>query len=190
MTERPYRQRGLLTREDLKLWAHVTHSVTPLAGRAAFRLPADLVAALTPAEPPPAPTPRPDPRPTGAQTPAPPPLQPLERRLRQRLSRGQKEVDGVIDLHGMRQSEAHGALIHFIARAQHEGRSLVLVITGKGNPAEPMDREGRGVLRRLVPHWLGDPVLRRLVVGFEEAAREHGGSGALYVRIRKIRSRP
>lgn len=189
MTERPYRRRGLLTREDIKLWAHVTHSVTPLPGRAAFRLPDDLVATLTPME---APAPASPAVPLGSSParPAPPPLQPLERRLRQRLSRGQREVDGVIDLHGLRQSEAHGALIHFIARAQHEGRSLVLVITGKGASAEPADRDGRGVLRRLVPHWLGDPVLRRHVVGFEEAAREHGGAGALYVRIRKIRPRP
>jgi len=186
MSERPYRRRGLLTREDLKLWAHVTHSVVPMKGRSAFRLPDDLVkdlhmtaqAAVPPALSPP-------PAHTGKI--APPPLQPLERRLRQRLSRGQRDIDGVIDLHGMRQSEAHSALIHFIARAQHEGRSLVLVITGKGAPADPADREGRGVLRRLVPHWLADPVLRRHVVGFEEAAREHGGGGALYVRVRKLR---
>ena len=45
----------------------------------------------------------------------------------------------------------------------------------------------RSVLRRLVPHWLAEPGLRGLVLGFEQAARGHGGGGALYVRIRRAR---
>ncbi|HEX5866107.1 MAG TPA: Smr/MutS family protein, partial [Beijerinckiaceae bacterium] len=47
--------------------------------------------------------------------------------------------------------------------------------------------EERGVLRRVVPHWLRLPDLRPLVVGFEEAAVRHGGAGALYVRLRRAR---
>ncbi len=47
--------------------------------------------------------------------------------------------------------------------------------------------EERGILRRLVPHWLGLPDLRSLVIGFEEASAHHGGSGALYVRLRRRR---
>ena len=47
--------------------------------------------------------------------------------------------------------------------------------------------EERGVLRRLVPHWLRLPDLRPLVLGFEEAGAAHGGAGALYVRLRRPR---
>ncbi|MFL5135469.1 MAG: Smr/MutS family protein, partial [Microvirga sp.] len=47
--------------------------------------------------------------------------------------------------------------------------------------------EERGVLRRMVPHWLRLPDLRSLVIGFEEASPQHGGSGALYVRLRRRR---
>lgn len=184
MTERSIRRRGVLTRDDLKLWAHVTRGVDPMQGRIAFRYEEEIeIVAAAPAHEQPL-------QPAGPSrriAPAPPPLAPLDRRLRQRLARGQRAVEGVIDLHGMRQSEAHAALIGFIARAQREGRSLVLVVTGKGAAADPADREGRGVLRRVVPHWLGDPVLRRHVVGFEQAARGHGGEGALYVHIRKLR---
>jgi DNA-nicking Smr family endonuclease len=43
------------------------------------------------------------------------------------------------------------------------------------------------VLRRVVPHWLRLPELRALVLGFEEAAPQHGGAGALYVRLRRRR---
>ena len=31
------------------------------------------------------------------------------------------------------------------------------------------------------------PELRALVLGFEEAEQRHGGSGALYVRLRRLR---
>ena len=41
------------------------------------------------------------------------------------------------------------------------------------------------MLRRLAPHWLREPDLRAIVLGFEEAGRAHGGSGALYVRLRR-----
>jgi DNA-nicking Smr family endonuclease len=42
-------------------------------------------------------------------------------------------------------------------------------------------------LRRVVPHWLRLPDVRPFVLGFEEAARHHGGEGALYVRLRRRR---
>ncbi|HRK23361.1 MAG TPA: Smr/MutS family protein [Beijerinckiaceae bacterium] len=181
MTGRHPPRRGYLTREDMQLWAHVTQTVKPFRGRSAFVLPADLVETAPVKVTPPVAEPAP---------PAPvrflPPLQPLDRRLKQRLTRGRKDIDGVIDLHGMRQAEAHGALIDFIHRAHREHRSLVLVITGKGS-TEGMSLEGRGVLNRLVPHWLTDPAIRRQIIGFEPAGRSHGGSGALYVRIRKSR---
>ena len=47
------------------------------------------------------------------------------------------------------------------------------------------DTGGRGVLKRMVPLWLGLPEFRGLVIGFESAAIGHGGEGALYVSLRK-----
>jgi DNA-nicking Smr family endonuclease len=130
-----------------------------------------------------------------ATLPSPPtlPLAPLERRLRQRLSRGNHPIDAVIDLHGMRQDEAHLALRGFLRSAQHQGYTVVLVVTGKGGgPSQAGGGafEERGVLRRSVPHWLRLPDLRSVVVAFEEAVQHHGGGGALYVRIRRARSGP
>ena len=108
--------------------------------------------------------------------------------MRQRLSRGSHPIDAVIDLHGMRQEEAHQALRGFLHGAQRRGDTVVLVVTGKGGaPAGGSLFEERGVLRRIVPHWLRLPDLRAVVVGFEEAVQHHGGAGALYVRIRRRR---
>jgi DNA-nicking Smr family endonuclease len=115
------------------------------------------------------------------------PLSPLERRLRQRLSRGRADVDAVMDLHGLRQDQAHGALRQFLFTAQARGAKLVIVITGKGGRSSDLAswHSETGVLRRSVPQWLRAPELRGVVIGFEEASQHHGGAGALYVRIRR-----
>jgi DNA-nicking Smr family endonuclease len=122
------------------------------------------------------------------QATAPAPSQPpsgLERRARLALRRGSLRVEARIDLHGMYQAEAHGALIGFLMRARAAGHAHVLVVTGKGGPSFDDAFSERGVLRRSVPHWLRSPDLRGIVIGFEEAARHHGGAGALYVRLRR-----
>jgi DNA-nicking Smr family endonuclease len=115
----------------------------------------------------------------------PPPLAALGRRERSQLSRGRKEIDARLDLHGMTQTRAHRALLAFLQRANRDGLTFVLVITGKGRMVGPESE--RGVLRRQVPEWLSLPEFRALVVGFEEAHIGHGGEGALYVRIRRSR---
>ncbi|MBS7696951.1 MULTISPECIES: Smr/MutS family protein [unclassified Chelatococcus] len=118
-----------------------------------------------------------------------PPLAPLERRQRLALRRGTEAIEAVLDLHGMRQIEAHAALTGFVRRAQREQKRVVVVVTGKGGgegSSKLMFGE-RGVLRRLVPQWLASPELRSVVLGYGEAGRHHGGSGALYVRLRRSR---
>ena len=118
------------------------------------------------------------------------PLAPIERPLLRKISRGQQAIDAVLDLHGLRQHEAHERLRRFLHQSQVNHARLVLVVTGKGtSPAKTHDGEGhgKGVLRRLVPDWLRMPDLRAVVLGFEEAAPHQGGSGALYVRLRKRR---
>jgi len=173
-----------LSRQELDLWRVVTRHVVPLSGQPcvevlpeATRESAEIL-----------PEPQSGPAASPAQPPrprTPPPLALLEPRARRKLARGQARPDAKIDLHGMRQDEAHSALQRFILRCHGDGAGVVLVVTGKGSQAGAERSHGeRGVLRRNVPLWLASPELRRLVVGFEEASQRHGGSGALYVRLR------
>lgn len=168
-----------LSDEDEALWRSVTRSVLPLKRRRVRREPHAPVraAAKTP------PSPRAHAQPARPVPKAPPPLMPIDRRLRQRLARGQIEIDARLDLHGRTLGEAHAALLRFLHRAQGEGARTVLVITGKGGGAT----NGRGALRRHVPLWLALPELRAHVLAVEEAHAVHGGSGALYVRLRRGR---
>ncbi len=115
-----------------------------------------------------------------------PALVTMARRERQQLARGRAAIDARIDLHGMTQTQAHGALLRFLQRRQADGAKFVLVITGKGSPNTAPGE--RGILRRQVPLWLGLPDFRACVLGFDAAHTGHGGEGALYVRLRKARS--
>jgi DNA-nicking Smr family endonuclease len=175
-----------LSAEERRLWVHVARDVKPMKGKL---LPSEPEPSALPATAP-APNvtlPAPPSTPPGRK-PSPPPLAPLERKTLQALRRGTRAIDSVIDLHGMRQEEAHFALLRFLHRAQASGYGLVLVVTGKGGAASGHALfDERGVLRRMVPHWLRLPDLRSLVIGFEEASPQHGGSGALYVRLRRKR---
>jgi DNA-nicking Smr family endonuclease len=181
-----------LSRGEMDLWAFVARHVHPLPGRKP-----PVVEPVTPLQKEPSLEKQPVVVSGPPESAAPlhkrpvvhPPLAPIERRLVQRVARGQRPIDGAIDLHGKRQAEAHRALLDFIARMHRQHATLVLVVTGKGAPdPNPFAENERGVLRRLVPIWLSELQMRRQVIGFEEAPRQHGGSGALYVRLRKPRS--
>lgn len=182
----PLRRRRGLSEEERALWESVAKQVKPLRKKPRAAKPQDAALATeTPAAKSTAP-----PRPLApaklprAPKPEPPSLAPIGRRERSQLSRGRKEIEARLDLHGMTQTRAHRALSGFLRRAHHEGLTFVLVITGKGKMGVESER---GVLRRQVPQWLNLPEFRALVVGFEEAHIGHGGEGALYVRIRRSR---
>ncbi len=191
-------RRRTLTQGERALWTYVTRHVSPLAAKIVVSEDEHALLAAEIAPPPPPPKLKKAKTPIAAvpvpiQAPkpqAPPPLVPLERRLRQRLSRGAHPIEAVLDLHGLRQEEAHHRLRGFLRSAQAGGAAVVLVVTGKGGAAVdtmPGQPGERGVLRRVVPHWLRMPDLRGIVLGFEEAAQHHGGGGALYIRLRKRR---
>jgi DNA-nicking Smr family endonuclease len=100
----------------------------------------------------------------------------------EKLSKGRLPIEGRVDLHGLTQDEAYSLLFSFLHRAHAGGIRYVLVITGKGSSSG-----SDGVLRRAVPAWLSTPAFRPLVSSHDHAARNHGGSGALYVRLRRAR---
>lgn len=106
-----------------------------------------------------------------------------------RLLRGKSRPEARIDLHGLTLAEAHPVLIRFILSAQARGMRLVLVITGKGRPVPdhgPIPVRS-GALRHQVPHWLHTAPLAPLVLQVAPAHLRHGGGGAYYVYLRRLR---
>jgi DNA-nicking Smr family endonuclease len=159
--------------EETKVWGMVAATVRPLPARGASKAEAaktapkpDVAARIDPADVKPKIKPR-----KGA-------VEGIEPNRRHRIAREREEIGARLDLHGMVQERAKVALEAFIERAFHEGFRAVLVITGKGV-------QGDGVLRRAVPGWLATKHLSHMVAGFSEAARHHGGAGALYVALKR-----
>lgn len=109
--------------------------------------------------------------------PAPPPAN-IEPGRRKRIVREREDIAARLDLHGMDQVQARAALHGFLLRAYGEGMRAVLVITGKGTL-------GDGILRRRAPEWLAEGPVRHVVAGVSEAARHHGGAGALYIALKR-----
>jgi DNA-nicking Smr family endonuclease len=181
--------RDRLSEDDVALWRHATRADVRLPGRdydeTDFAAEIDSVP-----ERPPSTKARPvKPSPTRSATTAASlaPLQigradGLDKRTAQRLRRGQVQIEARLDLHGLTQAEAHHALNGFLVDAQAAGKRSVLVITGKGRA-----EQGYGVLRRAVPHWLNLPHNRSRIIAVHTAQPRHGGSGALYVLLRKRR---
>lgn len=175
MSRRPDR----LNEEDRVLWNLVARTAKPLKGKAAIEVP-EVAAATTPEQAPAA-------RAAAPASPAKPKTQHVARALDEptldKLSKGRLPIEGRVDLHGMTQEEAYSLLFSFLSRAHAGGIRYVLVITGKGSSSG-----GDGVLRRAVPAWLSTPLFRPLVSSHDHAARHHGGSGALYIRLRRART--
>jgi DNA-nicking Smr family endonuclease len=115
----------------------------------------------------------------------------VDRRTALRLKRGQTEIDGRIDLHGMTQEHARAALSGFVTAGYRRGDRALLVITGKGR-RNGGDAGGRmlsepGVLRRMVPVWLSEAPMASCIVAYSPAQLRHGGTGALYILLKRRR---
>jgi DNA-nicking Smr family endonuclease len=171
-----------LSSDDRILWGKVARTTRALPGRMdeidAFE--AALAASQTEDAPEPA-------RPAGSMRQEPRPAErkqpsgyhyPLERPVKKKIAKGRLQLEARIDLHGLFQSEAHAMLLSFIVKAHERGLRHVLVITGKG-----ASMGSDGALRRAVPMWFSKPEFRHLISSYETAARNHGGDGALYVRL-------
>jgi DNA-nicking Smr family endonuclease len=111
--------------------------------------------------------------------------QPLERPVKKKLAKGRLQLEARIDLHGLSQAEAHALLLGFVLSAHSRGLRHVLVITGKGS-----SMGSDGALKRAVPMWFSKPDFRHLISSYETSAQNHGGEGALYVRLARSRGEP
>ena len=168
-----------VSKAESDLWLQVTDDVEPLQETGAAENPAPEIEKTPirrkPSVQPPAP---------GAPS-APPELvhgaaPGLDRSTQQKMRRGKISMQARIDLHGMTQNEAHGALNDFLYDCRAAGLRAVLVITGKG-------AGGEGVLRAAVPKWLNEGENRQMVRAFSHAQPKDGGNGALYVLLKRLK---
>ena len=180
--------------EDLKLWALVTATVKPRQLPSAVTAKAPAMETVRIADMPPMTAEKPvAPQLTpfrlgqavrpqsgyrlvhGGEGDAPDPIEPRRKR---RISRERDAIEARLDLHGLNSIAAEARLKAFVQQAYANDYRAILVITGKGIA-------DTGVLKRYAPEWLSDPTLTHIVAGVSQAHARHGGSGALYVALKR-----
>jgi DNA-nicking Smr family endonuclease len=182
-----------LGREERILWGKVAKTTRLISGRVEDLIAFEALEAEVEPAPPATPAKKPiPPFPKMIIEPVPQPVameldkkrihSPLEKPVKRKLTRGRLPLEARIDLHGMFQSEAHAVLLDFLVRAHERGLRHVLVITGKGR-----SMGSDGALKRAVPMWFSKPEYRHLISSYEDASMNHGGDGALYVRLARRR---
>ncbi|MEJ2345139.1 MAG: Smr/MutS family protein [Gammaproteobacteria bacterium] len=102
----------------------------------------------------------------------------LQHRLIRKLRRGQFSLRAELDLHGMTVAMARQALLRFLLQCRERDQRCVRVIHGKGNGSSH-----RGpILKTMVNRWLQQ---RDEVLAFCSALPAHGGTGAVYVLLKR-----
>jgi DNA-nicking Smr family endonuclease len=105
----------------------------------------------------------------------------FNREIMRRLKRGEFPVQDHIDLHGLTREEAEAAVREFILTSFRLGLRCVLIIHGRGLNSP----ESFPVLKEGLPIWLGRGPVKRIVLAFATARPYDGGTGAVYVLLRK-----
>ena len=100
-----------------------------------------------------------------------------------KLKAGSFSYEGHLDLHGLNSLQAFESLVAFIKRSYMTGKRTVLVIPGRGKNSP----DGTGVLRDKLQEWLTQEPFKRVVLAFATALPKHGGPGAVYVLLRKLK---
>ncbi|MFV8816705.1 DNA endonuclease SmrA [Haliea sp. E17] len=97
-----------------------------------------------------------------------------------KLRQGRYPAEARLDLHRMTVAVARKELYDFIAECFRFGLRSVMIIHGKGESRA--DRERSSILKACVNQWLPelDPVQ-----AFHSAQPQHGGTGAVYILLRK-----
>ena len=97
-----------------------------------------------------------------------------------KLRQGRYEIDARLDLHRLSVKQARMDVHSFIQDAMQYGLRTVLILHGKGQ--RKTEQEKTAVLKGYVHHWLQE---LDEVQAFHSAQPVHGGTGAVYVLLRK-----
>lgn len=112
----------------------------------------------------------------------------IDRQTMRRFKREEFPVEAALDLHGFTEDKAFAAVNRFITDAYLAGKRCVIIVTGKGLSHDDEDIFApKGVLKERVPQWLNNENLSHLILTYIHPSPRLGGSGALYILLRRRR---
>ncbi|WP_339045385.1 Smr/MutS family protein [Candidatus Mesenet endosymbiont of Agriotes lineatus] len=100
-----------------------------------------------------------------------------------KVIKGKYALDDQLDLHGYSLDKAYSILLNFITEHYHVGSRCLLIITGYGNQINT------GVIKNNFANWLNSSEIQHMILYYTQATKIHGGKGAFYVLLRRIRTK-
>lgn len=110
----------------------------------------------------------------------------FSRKLMKRLKKGRFPIQDYIDLHGLNKKEAETRIKDFLLQSRRRGLRCVLVVHGRGLNSE----NNIPVLKERLPVWLNRGPIKKIVLAFSTARTYDGGTGAIYILLRKRKAGP
>jgi len=106
-------------------------------------------------------------------------------RLMQKLKSGLFPIQDHVDLHGLTKQEAEVMVRDFLIGNYRLGRRCVLVVHGRGLNSE----DHIPILKERLPVWLSRGPVRKIVLAFSTARPYDGGTGAIYILLKRPKGR-
>ena len=108
-------------------------------------------------------------------------IQGFSRKMMRKLKRGQFSVQDYVDLHGLNREEGELKVKEFLLNSHARRLRCVLIVHGRGlNSPNSLP-----VLKEELPLWLNRGPIRKIVLAFSTALPHDGGTGAIYVLLRR-----
>lgn len=105
----------------------------------------------------------------------------VNRSIMKKLKKGKLPIQAHIDLHGLIKNDAEAVVRRFLINSHQRGLRCVLIVHGRGlNSPDSIP-----VLKERLPVWLNRGPARKIVMAFSSAQPYDGGTGAIYVLLRK-----
>ena len=101
----------------------------------------------------------------------------LQRNVLKKLRQGKNPIEHALDLHGLSVEQARHELLEFLGECEVAEIRYAIIVHGKG-----FRSKDKPVIKPMVNRWLRAAVS---VLAFHSAQPQDGGSGAVYVLLKK-----
>lgn len=103
----------------------------------------------------------------------------LQHNILKKLRQGKNPIEHSLDLHGLTVQQARTELITFLNECESANIRHAIIVHGKG-----FGSNGKPVIKPMINRWL--PQVKN-VLAFHSAQPKDGGSGAVYVLLKKTK---
>ncbi len=100
-----------------------------------------------------------------------------------KVNKGRYSLDDQLDLHGYSVDHAYLTLTNFITKHYYTGSRCLLIITGCGK------KLNTGLIKSNFANWLDSNKIQHMILYYTQATKMHGGKGAFYVLLKRIRKK-